>query len=137
MTNDASSQSQQVTSPESTEPTTPSEERQAVLPQDSHAEATSPEARVATPTASGRSLTQAPELSRAAQMFQRYLLPFLLPPLLLLVITTVVVALGSGLLLLGTSDLQFGPVIVAKAVVAAGLGVLVIGSGALWLATRA
>ena len=75
-------------------------------------------------------------LTRAARTLQPHVLPFVLPPLLLLVITAAVVALGSGLLLLGTSELQVGPVVVAKAVVAAGLGVLVIGSGALWLAAR-
>ena len=64
------------------------------------------------------------------RLFQRQVLPFLLPPILLLVITAIVLALGSGLLLLGTSDLQLGPIVVAKAVVAAGLGVLMIGGQA-------
>jgi hypothetical protein len=75
--------------------------------------------------------------AEATHLFQRYLLPFLLPPLLLVMITAIVVVRGSGLLLLGTGDLQLGPVVVGKAVAAAGLGVLVIGSFALWLAMRA
>jgi hypothetical protein len=68
---------------------------------------------------------------------RRDLLAFFLPPLLLLLITAIVVTLGSGLLLLGTRELQIGPIVIAWAVVAAALGVLAIGSGALWLATRA
>jgi hypothetical protein len=75
-------------------------------------------------------------LAHSARLFLHQVLPFLLPPIMLLVITAIVVALGAGLLLLGTSDFQLGPIVVAKAVVAAGLGVLTIGSGALWLATR-
>jgi hypothetical protein len=68
---------------------------------------------------------------------RRDLLAFLLPPVLLLLITAIVVTLGSGLLLLGSRELEIGPIVIAWAVVAAALGVLVIGSGALWLATRA
>jgi len=67
---------------------------------------------------------------------RRDLLAFFLPPLLLLLITAIVVTLGSGLLLLGSRELEIGPIVIAWAVVAAALGVLVIGSGALWLATR-
>jgi len=68
---------------------------------------------------------------------RRDLLAFILPPLLLSLITAIVVTLGSGLLLLGSRELEIGPIVIAWAVVAAALGVLVIGSGALWLATRA
>jgi hypothetical protein len=68
---------------------------------------------------------------------RRDLLAFFLPPLLLSLLTVIVVTLGSGLLLLGSRELEIGPIVIAWAVVAAALGVLVIGSGALWLATRA
>jgi hypothetical protein len=68
---------------------------------------------------------------------RRDLLAFFLPPVLLLLITAIVVTLGSGLLLLGSRELEIGPIVIAWAVVAAALGVLVICSGALWLATRA
>src|SRR5947209_15820411 len=67
---------------------------------------------------------------------RRDLLAFFLPPLLLLLVTAIVVTLGSGLLVLGSRELEIGPIVIAWAVVAAALGVLVIGSGALWLATR-
>jgi hypothetical protein len=89
----------------------------------------------------------APSLERApaergrwfadTRRLRRHLLAFFLPPLLLSIITAIVVALGSGLLLLGSRELEIGPIAVAWAVVAAALGVLVIGSTALWLATRA
>lgn len=135
--NDPSAEPQRVTSPESTAAATGPDQPQAVTPPktDEGANALDERERISPP--SGLSSTMPLESARAAQILQRRILPFLLPPLLLVVITAVVVALGSGLLLLGTSELQVGPVVVAKAVVAAGLGVLVIGSGALWLAARA
>ena len=68
--------------------------------------------------------------------FQRHVLPLLIPPALLLVITAIVVTLGSALLLLSTSELTIGQIVIAWPVVAAALGVLVIGFGALWLASR-
>jgi len=71
-----------------------------------------------------------------ADIFQRYVLPLLIPPVLLLVITAIVVTLGSALLLLSASELMIGQIVIAWPVVAAGLGVLVIGFGALWLASR-
>ena len=71
-----------------------------------------------------------------ADLFQRYVLPLLIPPVLLLVITAIVVMLGSALLVLSASELTIGPIVIAWPVVAAGLGVLVIGFGALWLASR-
>ena len=67
---------------------------------------------------------------------ERHILPLLIPPVLLLVITAIVVTLGSALLLLSTSELTIGQIVVAWPVVAAALGVLVIGFGALWLASR-
>jgi hypothetical protein len=71
-----------------------------------------------------------------ADIFQRYVLPLLIPPVLLLVITAIVVTLGSALLLLSASELTIGQIVIAWPVVAAALGVLVVGFGALWLASR-
>jgi hypothetical protein len=91
--------------------------------------------------ASDPSLERAPTPRRRwfadTRRLRRDLLAFFLPPLLLLLITAIVVTFGSGLLLLGSRELEIGPIVIAWAVVAAALGVLVIGSGALWLATRA
>jgi hypothetical protein len=134
--NDFSAEPQQGTAPGPTESSTSAEERQAVPSRDSHEDATPLGAQQPSPPSIGLSSTN-PHALAHAQVFQRHVLPFLLPLLLLLMVAAVVVVLGSGLLLLGTSDFQLGPVVVAKAVLAAGLSVLMIGSGALWLATRA
>jgi hypothetical protein len=75
-------------------------------------------------------------LAGMTDLFQRHVLPLLIPPALLLVITVIVVTLGSALLLLSASELTIGPIVIAWPVVAAALGVLVIGFGALWLASR-
>ena len=72
----------------------------------------------------------------SADLFQRHVLPLLIPPALLLVITAIVVTLGSALLLLSASELTIGPIVIGWPVAAAALGVLVIGFGALWLASR-
>jgi hypothetical protein len=68
--------------------------------------------------------------------FQRRVLAFDIPLVLLLVITAIVVAIGSGLLLLGASELVIGPIVIAWPVATAALAVLVIGFSALWLASR-
>ena len=44
--------------------------------------------------------------------------------------------MGTGLLRMGKSMIQIGPIEIAQAVVAAVFGIFVIGSGALWLSTR-
>jgi hypothetical protein len=68
--------------------------------------------------------------------FQRKVLPFLIPPALIVVIAAIISTLGTSLLQLGKSDIEIGPIVIAKAVVAAVLGIFVIGFGALWLANR-
>ena len=51
-------------------------------------------------------------------------------------ISSIITSFGSGLLQLGKSELEIGPVVISKAVIAALCGILVIGFGALWLATH-
>jgi Family of unknown function (DUF6789) len=68
--------------------------------------------------------------------FDHKVLPFLIPPFLVLIIAGVITTFGTGLLRLGKSEMEIGPIAVAQAVVAAVIGIVVIGLGALWLATR-
>jgi hypothetical protein len=68
--------------------------------------------------------------------FQHTVLPFLIPPFLLLVIIAIITTFGSGLLQLGKSELEIGPIVIAKAVVAAVFGIFAIGLIALWIASR-
>jgi hypothetical protein len=68
--------------------------------------------------------------------FDHKVLPFLIPPFLILVIAGIIVTFGSGLLQLGKSEMEIGPVRIAAAVVAAVIGIFVIGFGAFWLSTR-
>jgi hypothetical protein len=68
--------------------------------------------------------------------FHYNVLPFLIPPFLVVVIAAIITTFGSGLLQLGKSDFEIGPLVIAKAVVAAVVGIFVIGLGALYLATR-
>jgi hypothetical protein len=76
------------------------------------------------------------ELAEGPDPFQFRVLPFLIPPTLIVIIAGVITTFGSGLLQLGKSEFEIGPVVIAKAVVAAVGGILVIGLGALYLATR-
>jgi hypothetical protein len=76
------------------------------------------------------------ELADGPDPFHYRVLPFLIPPVLIVVIGAIITTLGSTLLQLGKSDLEIGPIVIAKAVVAAIVGILVIGFGALWLASR-
>ncbi|MBV9172069.1 MAG: hypothetical protein JOZ81_18505 [Chloroflexi bacterium] len=68
--------------------------------------------------------------------FEHKVLPFLIPPFLVIVIAAIITTFGTGLLQLGKSELEIGPITIGKAVIAALFGILVIGFGALWLATR-
>jgi predicted lysophospholipase L1 biosynthesis ABC-type transport system permease subunit len=68
--------------------------------------------------------------------FEHKVLPFLIPPFLVIVIAAIITTFGSGLLQLGKSELEIGPIVIAKAVLAALGGIVVIGFGALWLASR-
>ena len=68
--------------------------------------------------------------------FQHTVLPFLIPPFLLLVVIAIISSFGSGLLQLGKSELEIGPIVIAKAVVVAVFGIFVIGLVALFLASR-
>jgi len=85
-------------------------------------------------------LPQAPpdpaELEMGPDPFQYRVLPFLLPPVLLVIIAGIITTLGTTLLQFGKSEIEIGPITIAKAVVVAVLGIFVIGFGALWLATR-
>ena len=68
--------------------------------------------------------------------FQHTVLPFLIPPFLLLVVIAIISSFGSGLLQLGKSEVEIGPIVIAKAVVVAVFGIFVIGLVALFLASR-
>jgi hypothetical protein len=68
--------------------------------------------------------------------FQYRVLPFLIPPVLIVIIAAIISTFGTGLLQLGKSEFEIGPIMIAKAVVAAVVGIVVIGFGALYLATR-
>jgi uncharacterized protein DUF6789 len=76
------------------------------------------------------------ELTAGADPFQYRILPFLIPPVLIVIIAAIISTLGTSLLQLGKSELEIGPIVIAKAVVAAVVGIFVIGLGALWLASR-
>jgi hypothetical protein len=76
------------------------------------------------------------ELAAGRDPFNYNVLPFLIPPFLIIVIAAVITTFGSGLLELGKSQFQVGPVTIAKAVVAAVCGIFLIGFVALYLATR-
>jgi hypothetical protein len=68
--------------------------------------------------------------------FDHKVLPFLIPPFLLLVIAAIIVTFGSGLLQLGKSEIEIGPVTIGLSVIAAVIGIFVIGIGAAVLAAR-
>jgi hypothetical protein len=68
--------------------------------------------------------------------FHHKVLPFLIPSFLILVIAAVIVTFGSGLLQLGKSELEIGPIRIAAAVVAAVFGIFVIGFSAYLIAER-
>jgi hypothetical protein len=76
------------------------------------------------------------ELAGEPDPFQYRVMPFLIPPFLIVVIAAIITIFGSGLLQLGKSDFEIGPLVIAKAVVAAVVGIFVIGLGAFYLATR-
>jgi hypothetical protein len=76
------------------------------------------------------------ELESEPDPFHYRVLPFLIPPFLLIVIAAIISTLGTGLLQLGKSELEIGPIVIAKAVVAAVIGIFVIGLVALYLSTR-
>jgi len=76
------------------------------------------------------------ELAEGEDPFDHKVLPFLLPPAVIVVIVGIIVTFGSGLLRLGKSAIEIGPIVISEAVIAALIGILVIGFGALWLANR-
>ncbi|HEV7663661.1 MAG TPA: DUF6789 family protein [Chloroflexota bacterium] len=63
--------------------------------------------------------------------FTHNVMPFLIPPFLMIVIAAVIVTLGEGLLQLGKSQVDIGPIKIGAAVIAATLGIFAIGIGAL------
>jgi hypothetical protein len=65
--------------------------------------------------------------------FTHNVLPFLIPPFLIVVIAAIIVTFGEGLLQLGKSQLQLGPIRIGTAVVAAVIGIFVIGISAFLL----
>ena len=77
-----------------------------------------------------------PLLEHDYDRFQHNVMPFLIPPFLVLVIGAIIVTFGEGLLQLGKSQLQIGPLEIAWAVVAAVAGIFILGFGALLLASR-
>jgi hypothetical protein len=77
-----------------------------------------------------------PELADQPDPFQLRVLPFLIPPFLIVLIAAIITTFGSGLLQLGKSEFEIGPLVIAKAVVAAVVGIFVIGLAALYLGTR-
>ena len=79
---------------------------------------------------------EATELEGGPDPFQYRVLPFLIPPFLLLVLAAIISTFGTGLLQLGKSELEIGPIVIAKAVVAAIVGIFAIGLIALYLSTR-
>src|ERR671933_1002425 len=79
---------------------------------------------------------EATELEAGQDPFQYRVLPFLIPPFLLLVIAAIISTFGTGLLQLGKSELEIGPIVIGKAVVAAVVGIFAIGLIALYLSTR-
>jgi hypothetical protein len=76
------------------------------------------------------------ELAEGPDPFQSRVLPFLIPPTLIAIIAAIISTLGTTLLQFGKTEVEIGPVTVAKSVFVAVFGVLVIGVGALFLATR-
>lgn len=76
------------------------------------------------------------DVEREADPFQHTVLPFLIPPFLLLAVIAIISTFGTGLLQLGKSELEIGPIVITKAVVAAVCGIFVIGLIALFLGTR-
>ncbi|HEX8967273.1 MAG TPA: DUF6789 family protein [Chloroflexota bacterium] len=79
---------------------------------------------------------EADEPLSAPDPFQHTVLPFLIPPFLLLVIAAVITTFGTGLLQMGKSEFEIGPIVIGKAVVAAVVGIVVIGFGALLLSNQ-
>ena len=68
--------------------------------------------------------------------FRYHVLPFLIPPVVIVIIIAIITTLGTTLLQFGKTEIEIGPIVIAKSVVAAVLGIFVIGFGALFLATR-
>jgi uncharacterized RDD family membrane protein YckC len=79
---------------------------------------------------------EAPDLEEGPDPFEHNVLPFLIPPVLLVVIAAIITTFGTGLLQLGKSELEIGPITIGTAVVAAVLGIFAIGLGAWFLSTR-
>src|SRR5205814_4059895 len=54
------------------------------------------------------------ELAEGPDPFQYNILPFLIPPFLIVVIAAIITTFGSGLLQLGKSEFEIGPVAISK-----------------------
>jgi hypothetical protein len=76
------------------------------------------------------------DLEEGPDPFEHNVLPFLIPPLLLVVVAAIITTFGTGLLQLGRSEIEIGPVTIGAAVVAAVVGIFAIGLGAWFLSTR-
>src|ERR1700674_3782289 len=74
-----------------------------------------------------RSLEEGPD------PFDHNVLPFLIPPLLIVTIAAIITPFGTGLLQLGKSEVEIGPVTIGLAVLAAIVGIFLIGFGAWFL----
>ena len=79
---------------------------------------------------------EAPDLEEGPDPFEHNVLPFLIPPLILVVVAAIITTFGTGLLQLGKSELEIGPITIGTAVVAAIVGIFAIGLGAWFLSTR-
>src|SRR5216684_6487288 len=77
-----------------------------------------------------------PDLEEGPDPFEHNVLPFLIPPLLIVVVAAIITTFGTGLLQLGKSQLEIGPITIGAAVVAAIIGIFAIGVGAWFLSTR-
>src|SRR6266849_3028313 len=76
------------------------------------------------------------DLEDGPDPFEHNVLPFLIPPLLIVVVAAIITTCGTGLLQLGKSEVEIGPITIGAAVVAAIIGIFAIGVGAWFLSTR-
>jgi len=76
------------------------------------------------------------DLQEGPDPFQHNVLPFLIPPFLLVVALAIVTTLGTGLLQLGKTELDLGPVTIGAAVLAAIIATFAIGIGAYLMTSR-
>jgi uncharacterized RDD family membrane protein YckC len=79
---------------------------------------------------------EAADLEEGPDPFEHNVLPFLIPPLILVVVAAIITTFGTGLLQLGKSEVEIGPITIGTSVLAAIVGIFAIGLGAWFLSTR-